>query len=789
MKSHYLKSIQRGREKSGLISFITVLMVVWPFPPVLMAQDAVLEEVIVTAQKREQNLQVVPISISVIDGETISNQNYVSLIDLVKNVPALTVVKGGPSDNLYIRGVGSGNNAGFEQSVGIFVDGVYKGRSRYSRSIFMDVERVEILKGPQSTFFGNSAIAGALNITARKPGDVWEGYVTALYEPNHGEYNLEAAFGGPLSDTLKGRIAVKKWGMDGYVKTLGMAKNEDGPQGGDIYGRATLVWTPNENFAATFKVETGKSDLDTSWPNQLFRCPPDPTLFPVPGGFCSVALAAGDNVVLDKKSSLGPGGEGDVLKTQDYVLTLNYENWGHTFTSVTGFSTMDFEEKLDIDVTSQKLFNVFVSEDYDQFSQEFRIASPTGKRFEYLGGVYYQAGDLVSSQQFTFFFLTPLIASIPPFAPLVPYLPIDQQTSFDQNDKTYSIFGSLTWNLSDALRLVAGLRWMEVKKDATQRIAFGTGAEDYGGFVPFPSAVAPLGNAFGAMLARVRVVPLSRSDSDLMPSLGVNYDISDDAMVYASYAQGFKAGGFDAQDSKGDPDGLPFAPEFVDAYEIGMKSLWLDGALKFNLALFRSEYQDLQESASQLQGDAIIFAVSNVAAMTSQGIELETQWAITDRFVANLSFTYLDAAYDDFPNAGCTAVQTVATPPGTTCEQDLSGATRLFSPDYSGNLRLKYVYPLPGSLRLLGELGIYFSDDYLLAGDLDPVLVQDSYTKFDARLSLGSADGRWDLSLIGKNLSDELILNWGSDQPTSPGSYVALIERPRSIAIQMRYRW
>ncbi|NOY17579.1 MAG: TonB-dependent receptor [Gammaproteobacteria bacterium] len=754
-----------------------------------MAQDTVLEEVIVTAQKREQNLQEVPISVAVISGEVISNQNLVSLQDLAYNTPAVTVIQGGPSDRLSIRGVFSGNNVGFEQSVGMFVDGVYKGRSRYSRSLFMDVERVEILKGPQSTFFGNSAIAGALNITTRKPGDRFEGYVSALYEPNHGEYNAEAAFGGPISDTLGARIAIKKWGMDGYVKTLGTATNEDGPQGDDIYGRTTLVWAPSENFDASLKVELGKTDTGVSRPNQLFQCPPDPALFPSPGGFCSVALAAGDNVVLDKKRSLGPGGEGDVLKTRDYVLTLNYENRGHIFTSITGFSNMDFRSKLEIDVTSQKLFNVFVDENYDQFSQEFRVASPTGKQFEYLGGVYYQEGDLVSSQQFTFFFLTPVISRIPPFAPLVPYLPFAQETGFDQSDKTYSVFGSLTWNISDALRLAVGVRWMKVKKDATQRVSFGTGTRDYGGRVAFPPAVAPLGDVFGAMLARARVVPLSRSDSDLMPSVNVNYDVNDDVMVYSSYAQGFKAGGFDAQDTKGDPDGLPFAPEFVDAYEIGMKSLWLDGALKLNLALFRSEYQDLQESASQLQGDAIIFAVSNVASMTSQGIELETQWAITDRLNANLSFTYLDAKYNDFPDAGCTAAQAVATPPGTTCVQDLSGRSRPFSPDYSGNLRLQYVHPLPRNLRLLGELGVYFTDGYFLAGDLEPVLTQDSYTKFDARLSLGSADGRWVLSLIGKNLSDELILNWGSDQPTSPGSYVALIERPRNIAIQGQYRW
>lgn len=753
------------------------------------AQSVALEEVTVTAQKREQRLEDVPISVSVTTGEALSDQNIVSLYDLANNTPAFSVVQGGPSDVLVIRGVFSGNNAGFEQAVGTFVDGIYHGRSRFSRAAFLDVERVEVLRGPQSTFFGMNAIAGALNISTRRPGDRFEGFVSALYESDHGEYDAMLAFGGPLTDTLGLRIALKKWGMsDGWITTLG---GQDGPQGDDLFGRATLVWEPNEAFTASLKVEAGQADHDVSRPNQLVHCPPDPASFPAgPRGFCPAALAAGDDTVLDDRRSLGPGGENDLLDTREYVLTLDFETHGHNLTSITGWSEYEFESGLEIDGTSLRLFNVFVDEGYEQLSQEFRIASPSGGRFEYMGGVYWQEDEIDASQEFTYYFLTPVISGRPPFAAIVPYLPIASRNHFRQEDETISAFGSLTWNVSDAVRVAAGLRWMKVDKDFTQRISFATGTQDFGGLVDFPANVATLGNTVGTTLrlATPGLIVLSRSDDEVLPSVNVQFDVGSDAMLYASYSRGFKAGGFDAQSTLGNPALLPYSPEMVDAFEVGLKGTWFGGALQTSLALFRSEYDDLQESTSQLQGAAVIFAVSNVAAMRSQGMELEARWAITENLSADASLVFLDARYESYPNAGCTAAQTVAVAPAS-CTQDLSGRHRPYSPDFSGNLRLRHLRPLFARLQLRSEVGLYFTDGYFLAGDLDPALVQDSYASVDARLSLGSPDDRWDVSVIGKNLTDRTILGWGSDQPTSPGSFIVLRDRPRSIAIQARYRW
>ena len=199
-----------------LISFCTSLISL--FPVLILAQGNVLEEVVVTAQKREQSLQDVPISVAVTSGESIEKQNLTDLGELAAQTPNIIITDAPGSDQLYIRGVGSSINGGFEQSVGTFIDGIYHGRSRYSRGVLFDVERVELLRGPQSTYFGNNAIAGALSVISRKPGHELDGYVNVLFEPDDGERSVEFALGGPVTDTFGVRVATKIYGMSGFVR-------------------------------------------------------------------------------------------------------------------------------------------------------------------------------------------------------------------------------------------------------------------------------------------------------------------------------------------------------------------------------------------------------------------------------------------------------------------------------------------------------------------------------------------------------------------------------------------
>ena len=198
----------------NVVSIATLLS----FSLLLSATERALEEVVVTAQKREQSLNDVPISVVAISGEEISKGNIENLEDLSAKLPAITVTEAAAGDQIFIRGIGSGINSGFEQSVGTFIDGVYFGRGRQSVSQFLDIDHVEVLKGPQSTYFGNNTIGGAINILARKPGTKWEGYVNALYEVEHDEYDLQIAGGGPVNDVLGVRIAGRYRNIDGWLK-------------------------------------------------------------------------------------------------------------------------------------------------------------------------------------------------------------------------------------------------------------------------------------------------------------------------------------------------------------------------------------------------------------------------------------------------------------------------------------------------------------------------------------------------------------------------------------------
>lgn len=785
---------------NGIAAFFASVLAVSP----ASAQDrqnfrgvAALEEIVVTAQKRNQNLEDVPISISVVSGDKISKQNLISLFDLSESIPSLQLIPNASTDTISLRGVSSGTNVAFEQSVVTFVDGVYHGRARQSRSMFMDIAQVEILKGPQSTYFGNNAIAGALNITTRKPGDKFEGHISALYEPDHEEYNVEAAFGGPITDTLGARVAIRRWGMEGYLTND--ATGNSGPQGNNLAGRTTLAWTPNDEFDATFKIELGRVEQDDGFPLQIDECPSKNPLFSVPTGVCAAALANGDDVELDNIISGDPG-QFIKLHTREYVLTLNYEKWGHTFTSITGYSSHDSTANVDADGSGAiRTATGETSESWDQFSQELRIASPTGGRLEYLGGLYYQEGSLDMEDGRGFPFLSPIISSIQDFAPLVPYLPLGRVGALDQEEESFAVFGALTWNITDALSLTAGLRYTEVDKVFDRYLFFGTLNDNFGGNVtPFPAAVAPVGDAFARVILRDvagSVPTLKRSDDDVIPSITVQYDLNDDVMVYASYVEGFKAGGFDGQDTRGDPSLMLFDPETVEAYEIGMKSKWLDGRIFLNVGLFRNEYADLQQSVSTREESGFaVFQVDNVGGLISQGVEIETGWAISDRLSVGLSMSLLDSEYEDYLGSPCTTPQRVsfvAPPPpaSQTCTQDLTGKTPLLAPEISGNFNVEYVYPLSGTLELVSELDVFFTSDYNLRQDLDPLHVQDDYAKLDGRITLRSTDGRWDLAVIGKNLTDEEIITFSTNMFTSNGSAIRTIGRERNIAIQASYHW
>lgn len=744
----------------------------------------VFEEILVTAQRREERLQDVPISVAVMSGVSLQDRNVAALDTLSQTVPGVWVAASGPSSNLFIRGVGSTGSQSFDQSVAIFIDEVYHGRSRMSTTSFLDLERVEILKGPQSTYFGNNAIAGALSLISRKPGDEFNGYVRALYG-QHGHYALEGAVGGPLTDTFGMRMAATYNGYNGWIDNI--TTGETVPEEENLGGRVTLAFNPLENLRATLKVEGVQHRLKGSaytGAMQLFMCPPPQGW---PGGNCGAAASLGLPVGLDNDKSADAAGlsAGQVLSGAEGVLTVNYRNAGYTLTSISALNNFRYHAFFSTSGIPTFTRNVDVPESFDQFSQELRIASPEGQRLEYLAGLYYQTGEVTTGNQNTFYSLTGAINTNPTYAPLIPYTPVADNISASQDEDSYAVFGSVSWRVTDDLKLTGGLRGTRVDKDYSRVYGFGSGRTLYGGFDELPANLVPLA---GALLRRSAIADSgSRSDQQWQPSASAQYQLRPGTMTYLSYTRGYKAGGFNFADSTGDSANVPFGPEKASAYEWGLKSQWLDDRLLLNLSVFRNEISDLQVGVVQVNfaTGTVVTLVKNAAEARSQGVEMEAQWLAGPNFRLQANVTYLNSEYSSYENAPPTVTRQVA---GDRF-QDLSGKPTTYAPEWSGTVTGTFTLPLSGGYTLNAELTPFYSSSYKMRDQAERVadgrfaMGQDSYLRLDARLNLESPDGRWAVDLIGRNLTDEVI------QAAQFDPWAASKLETRYLAAQFRYQW
>ena len=341
-----------------------------------------------------------------------------------------------------------------------------------------------------------------------------------------------------------------------------------------------------------------------------------------------------------------------------------------------------------------------------------------------------------------------------------------------------------------------------------------------------PDLIVRANPATGAIISDLRSHDwqgLSNDQDKWTWSLNTQWDVTDQAMLYASVSTGYKSGGYDEAYTgagdvirlsdnilTGEPNGqviagadpsiLEYAEETVLAYELGAKMSLLDGAAEMNIAVFRSEYDDLQTSS--LVGD--VFRVGNAGEAITQGVEIDGRWAITEHLTVGGSLAYLDAEYDNFEGATCTVPQVsdpVANPgcldengdnieAGGTGGQDLSGRDMLFSPEWSSNLNAQYYFPLSNGMEIVTGVDMNYSDEFYSALDLDPNTQHDDYVQWNARIALVGQDDAWSLALIGKNLTDETTYAWRNDVPLSASnSYFGVTERPRSIAVQGRYRF
>ncbi|MEH6592621.1 MAG: TonB-dependent receptor [Halioglobus sp.] len=795
------------------------------------SSQAQLEEVIVTAQQRAESLQDVPISMVAMSGEKINELAITKMEDFTANMPAVTVAQNPIGNFIFIRGVGTaGTNQGIEQSVAIFSDGVFMGRHQQSRAPFMDLARIEVLRGPQSILFGKNTIGGALSMHTAKPTTDFEGSIQGLYGTN-GEQEINAVISGPLTDNFRGRIAIRDYQHDGYLENV-MTGGDD-PARDDKTARLALAWDASDNLFFNAKYERNEFE-QTGSITQLGRIAEVPYsgLAGLLTGMNQAAVAfvnGGDGTekLDDERAVLNDGGailaqmdparfsgvpgfpdlqEGSDNEMDTAHLNVEYVMGDHTLTFITGYSAYDYVDVCDCDFSALPTIQVDATEDYEQFSQEIRLTSPLGETFEYITGLYYHKADLYYTSRESFG--TAMIG-----APNV-----SRSYDFDQDQELWAVFGSLTWNFSDVSRATLGLRYSDEEKTVDRQLdksftdgwdfgapdgslAFGSSAEEYDRFeATIPDVAAGLDivlwNDTGALGTYEHTfTDRTRSEDFVDWYVNLEYDVTGETLVYATASTGVKGGGFDARFLKDAPraDLFEYDEEEALAFELGFKTTLLDGAMRLNGAIFRNEVSDQQVSVFD---GATGFLVTNAAEVISQGVEMDLQWAATDNLVISAAGSYLDSTYDSWETGACWASQ--QTDPSHPEYQpgcvdgfrDASGDQTPYAPDFAFNLNFDYSLPIGDVLEARGILNYNYSDEIFTASDLDPVIAtQDSFSLLDARISLGHTDGTWEVALIGKNLTDEKYSYNNNDQPLVPGNGYNSLHAESSYALQATYRF
>ena len=805
-----------------------------------LAHATQLEEVIVTAQLRQESIQDVSVSVNVLSADKIAEAGLSKIEDLQAYVPNLTMSETGIGTNIYMRGIGSGINQGFEQSVGMYVDGVSYGRAQLSRMPFLDLDRAEVLRGPQNILYGKNSVAGAISLTTAKARDSFEAELGLTYEPEYNERIADLILSLPLNDDLGLRIAHRSRKHDGFVENPD--SGEDEPRRDESTTRLSFSWTPTDRASFDLKLEHGSFDVDgrqveifddlpsaavggANWSQFVYSLNPSSNPF-----FAGSTAADTSPSVLNTDLDFKRSSNGDFSDNETYNIALNFKySFDYfDFESITASLNYDYTELCDCDFTSADIFFVESKEDYSQLSQEFRFSSTNDDRLSWIGGLYLSHSELDFEDQF---FTTPtsavgniLDAVLPNlFGAFYPagtgqkLVNISVPRDFGQDTELYSAFLQLNYEITDQFRAIIGGRYSYEEKEGFRKLDYVDRAT--GASLPYDEVFFP-GASMGIDYLIGRVLQVSRHDvsgerdsSNFAPAITLEFDANSDTLLYASYSRGFKSGGYDARSNVSpagynvvspllDPDNplaaalnfsLPpgsfeYDEEESTTYEIGLKNTLFNNSVELNIALFRTEFEQLQVSIF----DGVLgFNVGNAAEAVSQGVELDGRWAIADDLSMTASIAWLDFEFEDFPNGQCTQAERLAEG-SPVC--DYKGKTNQYVADLTSFIGLQYMTALSSKLNFGASLDLLYSSDYNPSQNLDPLVEQDACTKINARLSLMDAAERWEVALLGKNLTDETIVTYANDTPLASNlsgsiGHYAFVEQQRTVALQLTYRF
>ena len=783
-----------------------------------IAQEA-LEEVTVTATRRAESIQDVPVSVVAMSTDTMNDLGVINVADISAYVPNMEFVSNGVRSNFYMRGIGSGPTHSIEQSVGRFVDDVYIGRADANLHGFLDLAGIEVLRGPQGTLFGKNTAAGAVIVRTADPTDEFTAGVKVkygFYSTVNDYQDIEGFVSGSLSDTARARFALRFRDDGGFVENV--LPGPDSAERQDILARLKLEWDVGSNTTVGFKGEFATFDMDgqaigeingvpsafplsgpplaavspdlleVDWVNgidcqseTIYTTPPAGTPLPSPP-FPPIAvfeditgLPGGTSV---NSGTFCPGREQD---TSTVALTIDHDfESGGTLRFITALQNYDWDHNFNsIDQGAGTTFRAIRAEDYEGFSAEVRFTSETRDNFDYIVGLYYEASEIERFQRshfnFTSFFGAPL-----PF--------LTRNEPWNQDTDTIAAYGQVRFSLSDRVSATVGARFSDESKDYN----FERFCNPYQTNDPF----APNG-LFGGQCPAFFNFDAdrteSRSEDDFSPSVGLEWQATDDLMAFFNASQGYKSGGFsDRVESQ--TGRIDYDPETNETFELGFKGTFRNGAMNANLTLFHMDIEDMQLASAT---SSLGFEVTNAGAATSQGIEFEMDWQMSDSFRMGGNVSYTDATFDEF-NGACQASAAdsprygvaPANNDGTeTC--DYSGFPLIFAPEYKGSVYGLYEAPAAiAGWDLSARLTASFSDEFATSQTLEAGEYQSSFTKWDGSVRLSSPDGKYSWALVGRNLTEEATLDWSILQGNPfVRMYFASAKPPRDISLQFQANW
>lgn len=728
-----------GRRAKIAASGLTLALLAGAAPRALAAEteagaEATVEAVIVTAAKREQNVQDVPISMNVTSQDQLEAFNTADLKALSMTIPSMMVLRTNSVNTITLRGFGSGpNNPATDQTVALYNDGIYAGRARQFMAPYFDVARIEVLRGPQGALLGKNTAAGAVSIVSNTPTDTFRAGATGSYLFDRKGVDLFGFVSGPITDTLKGRLAVKYINDEGWVRNTATG-NKDPRQ--DFFNvRGMLTWDATENLEVVAKFQYDDDKVDgramAGFPGNLSK----------------------DQAVRLVKATSGFAGKDDHDYQKGYhgAITATLKLGELTLVSVSGYEEFDADSWAAASHADPVTFSTNFFEDFQQYSQEIRLLSPAGGTFEWIVGAYADTSlhgvdnTIRYAGRFLVFNLD------------------GQMTSFfRQESDTLSAFATGTWRFAENARLIAGARWTSIRREGSYVFGRDFG-QNFVGAVPV-----------GPFRSKLKETPFD-------PSVTLQYDATRDIMVYASFSEGSKGGTFQGANRSVTAATFALKPENSRNYEVGAKVRAFDW-LTFDASVYRLEFKDLQ-TGQYVSG---VLLTKNAGAARSQGVEIVSA-ADFGKLRLDVSGAYNDAKFTDYPGAACTQAQISAGCVNGVTPVNAAGRRFAFVPKWSGRVQGTYVQPIGDKLKATFTAAAYFSSSYFVdSGTFNPFIgVQDSYEKIDLRAELSDIDDRWSIAIIGKNVGDEITSSGVYPWPfATPPLNVYTIDEPSSWALQ-----